>query len=83
MLTKEVCTNDRLADIGQDKNVLNGSSEAKVERQSTFAKGGDYRAVCGPERESFLQYLMVSTCFRKHADFSIRVNHSIGQRCSQ
>ena len=70
MLTEEVCTNDRLADIGQDESPIKGFPEAKVERQSMFAKGGDYRAVCGPERESFLPYLMNSMCCRKHADFS-------------
>ena len=39
-----------------------------------FAKGGDYRAVHGPERESLLPYLVVSTCCKKHADFSTGVN---------
>ena len=38
MLTEEVCTNDRLADIGQDESPVKGSLEAKVERQNTFAK---------------------------------------------
>ena len=71
MLTEEV---SRLVDIGQDESPVKGSPEAKVERQSTFAKGGDYRAICGPERESLLPYLMVNTCCRKHADFSTRVN---------
>ena len=46
-----------------------------MERQSTFAKGGDYRAVRGPERESLIPYLMVSTYCRKHADFSTGVDH--------
>ena len=49
-----------------------------MERQSTFAKVGDYRAVRGPERESLL-YLMVSTCCRKRADFSTGVNQVAGK----
>ena len=44
-----------------------------MERPSTFAKGGDYRGVCGPERDSLLPYLMVSMCCRKHTDFSTGV----------
>ena len=48
-----------------------------MERQSTFAKGGDYRAVCGPERESLLLYLIVSMCCTKHTDFSTGVNQVV------
>ena len=39
-----------------------------------FAKGGDYRAVCGPEREYLFRYLMVSMFCRKHADISTGIN---------
>ena len=74
MLTEEVCANDWLADISQDESSVKGSPEAKVERRSTFAEGGDYRAICGPKRESLLPHLMVSMCCRKHADFSTGVN---------
>ena len=42
-----------------------------------FAKGGDYRAVCCHERESLLLYLMVSTCCRKHSDFSTVVDQVV------
>ena len=70
MLTEKVCTNDWLVDIYQDKIPVKGSPEAKVETQSMFAKGGVYRAVRSPERESLLLYLMVITCCRKHTDFS-------------
>ena len=45
--------------------------------KSTFAEGGDYRAVRGHERESLLPYLMVSTCCRKHADFSTGVDQVV------
>ena len=32
MLMEEVCTNERLADIGQNESPVKGSPEAKVER---------------------------------------------------